>query len=58
MNQYTVWKLEDILSETGVCALLEGKQVAIFRTKDNKLFALDNYDRSKNLTQTYLNIFT
>jgi nitrite reductase (NADH) small subunit len=44
MNQYTVCKLEDILPETGVCALIEGKQVAIFRTKDNKLFALDNYD--------------
>lgn len=44
MNQYTVCKLEDILPETGVCALIEGKQVAIFRTKGNKLFALDNYD--------------
>jgi nitrite reductase (NADH) small subunit len=44
MNQYTVCKLEDILPETGVCALIEDKQVAIFRTKDNKLFALDNYD--------------
>jgi nitrite reductase (NADH) small subunit len=44
MNQYTVCKLEDILPETGVCALIEGKQVAIFRTKDNQLFALDNYD--------------
>ena len=44
MNQYTVCKLEDILPETGVCALIEGKQVAIFRTKDAKLFALDNYD--------------
>ena len=44
MNQYVVCRLEDILPETGVCALIEGKQVAIFRTKDNKLFALDNYD--------------
>lgn len=44
MNQYTVCRLEDILPETGVCALIEGKQVAIFRTKEAKLFALDNYD--------------
>lgn len=44
MNQYTVCRLEDILPETGVCALLEGRQVAVFRTKNNKLFALDNYD--------------
>ena len=44
MNQYTVCRLEDILPETGICALIEGKQVAIFRTKDAKLFALDNYD--------------
>jgi nitrite reductase (NADH) small subunit len=44
MTQYTVCRLEDILPETGVCALIDGKQVAIFRTKETKLFALDNYD--------------
>lgn len=44
MTQYTVCRLDDILPETGVCALIDGKQVAIFRTKETKLFALDNYD--------------
>ena len=44
MNQQTICKLDDIIPETGVCALIDGKQIAIFRTKQNDLFALDNYD--------------
>lgn len=36
--------LEDIVPETGVCALLNDKQIAIFRTKDDQVFAIDNYD--------------
>ena len=44
MNQYTICNLNDIIPETGVCALVDGKQIAIFRTKYNHLFALDNYD--------------
>ncbi|WP_435980552.1 nitrite reductase small subunit NirD [Psychrobacter sp. DM4] len=44
MIQHTVCQLNDILPETGVCALIEGKQIAIFRTKQDDLFALDNYD--------------
>lgn len=44
MNQYTICNLNDIIPETGVCALVDGKQIAIFRTKHNHLFALDNYD--------------
>lgn len=39
-----VCKLQDILPETGVCALIDDKQVAIFRTRDDQLFAIDNYD--------------
>lgn len=44
MTQHLVCKLPDILPETGVCALIDGKQVAIFRTREGKLFAIDNYD--------------
>lgn len=44
MTQITVCKLNDIIPETGVCALVDGKQVAIFCTKHTQLFALDNYD--------------
>ena len=44
MTQHTVCQLQDILPETGVCALIEGKQIAIFRTKQDDLFALDNFD--------------
>ncbi|WP_019673369.1 nitrite reductase small subunit NirD [Psychrobacter lutiphocae] len=44
MTTQLICKLEDIIPEGGVCALIEGKQVAIFRTKDDQLFALDNYD--------------
>ena len=45
MNQQTICTLDDIIPETrSVCALIDGKQIAIFRTKQNDLFALDNYD--------------
>ena len=44
MNQYTICNLNDIIPETGVCALVDGKQISIFRTKHNHLFALDNYE--------------
>ncbi|MBN8488992.1 MAG: nitrite reductase small subunit NirD [Burkholderiales bacterium] len=36
--------LGDILPETGVCALLGGRQIAVFRLADDRLFALDNHD--------------
>jgi NAD(P)H-dependent nitrite reductase small subunit len=38
-----VCALEDILSGAGVCALIEGRQIAIFRVGDN-VFALSNRD--------------
>jgi nitrite reductase (NADH) small subunit len=40
-----VCQLNDITPKTGVCALINGKQVAIFRPRDNEeLFAIDNMD--------------
>ena len=35
--------LDDILPDTGVCALIDGEQIAMFRVGD-AVFALDNYD--------------
>ncbi|KXO10134.1 Nitrite reductase [NAD(P)H] small subunit [Moritella sp. JT01] len=41
----SVCQLNDINPNTGVCALVNGKQVAIFRPRDNdELFAIDNMD--------------
>lgn len=35
----------DLQADSGVCALVEGKQVAIFyMPKDNTVYAIDNYD--------------
>ena len=45
MNWTPVCALEDIAPNTGVCALVDGKQVAIFRIeKEERLYAIDNYD--------------
>ncbi len=41
---HTVCALEDIWPNMGVCALVEGRQIAIFRLQDNQLYAIDNYD--------------
>ena len=38
-----VCRLSDIVPNTGVCALVNGRQVAIFRVEDG-LYALGNYD--------------
>lgn len=43
-----ICKLDDIIPEGGVCALFDGKQVAVFRTKDDQLFAIDNFDPFSN----------
>jgi len=38
-------ELKDIYPATGVCALIEGKQVAIFRpSEDEQVYALNNMD--------------
>lgn len=47
MSWTTICKLEDILPNSGVCALFNNKQIAIFRLVidgEDKLYALDNYD--------------
>ena len=42
-----VCKLSDIVPDTGVCALVNGRQVAVFRlggNDDDSVHAIDNYD--------------
>jgi nitrite reductase (NADH) small subunit len=39
-----VCKLGDIVPDTGVCALVHGRQVAVFRLADDSVYALDNLD--------------
>ncbi|THF61796.1 nitrite reductase small subunit NirD [Pseudothauera nasutitermitis] len=39
-----VCALDDIWPDTGVCVLLDGRQVAVFRLADGSLYALDNHD--------------
>ena len=41
----TVCALNDITPDTGVCALFNGEQVALFRIgKTDQVFAISNYD--------------
>ena len=44
MNKQSVCKFNDIIPETGVCALVGGKQIAVFRTNKGDLFAIENFD--------------
>ena len=39
-----VCKLTDIVPNTGVCALVHGRQVAVFRLDDNSVYAVNNHD--------------
>lgn len=39
-----VCRLDDITPETGVGVRLGNRQVALFRTRDDRLFAMDNQD--------------
>ena len=52
MTQQTICKLDDIIPEAGVCALVatpKGEtQVAVFRTNKDELFAIDNFDPFSN----------
>jgi nitrite reductase (NADH) small subunit len=45
-NWTAVCALDDIVPDTGVCALLGGEQVAVFRVGERtpRLFAIENYD--------------
>ncbi len=40
----TVCTPEDILPHTGVCALVEGRHVAVFRLGGDRFHAIDNID--------------
>ena len=39
---------DDILPNTGVCALVAGQHVAIFRVGQDQFFAIDNVDPKSN----------
>jgi len=39
-----ICRYDDLLPERGVCALVSGRQVALFRLNDGSLHALANYD--------------
>ncbi len=39
-----ICQLDDILPDTGVCALVQGRHVAVFRLADERLYAIDNID--------------
>ncbi len=41
---HSVCDLEDICPDTGVCAWVDGRQIAVFRTTEHGLHALDNHD--------------
>ena len=46
-NWTAICGVEDIVPNTGVCALLNNEQVAVFRLhdgKDTRVFAIGNYD--------------
>ncbi|MES2106679.1 MAG: nitrite reductase small subunit NirD [Pseudomonadota bacterium] len=51
-HQQEVWTqvcaLDDIVPNTGVCALVKDQQIAVFHINDGeaRLFAIDNYDSS------------
>jgi nitrite reductase (NADH) small subunit len=44
MTWTTVCPLSRIFPNTGVCALVDGRQVAIFRVGESAVYAIDNYD--------------
>jgi nitrite reductase (NADH) small subunit len=39
-----VCPLDDIVPNSGVCALIGGRQVAVFRVSDDRVYALSNHD--------------
>jgi nitrite reductase (NADH) small subunit len=49
LKQWTaVCALDDIVPNSGVCALIGGQQVAVFRVSDDRVYALSNYDPFSN----------
>jgi len=39
-----VCRLADIVPNTGVCALVRGRQIAVFRLDDDSVYAIGNHD--------------
>ena len=39
-----VCRLNEIVPNTGVCALVGDRQVAVFRLDDDNIYAIENYD--------------
>ena len=44
MSWRPICRADQIPVERGICALVDGQQVALFRTADGELFALNNQD--------------
>lgn len=44
LNWTAVCTADDIVPHTGVCALVDGHHVAVFRLGDARFFAIDNID--------------
>ena len=44
MSWVTICRFDELLPERGVAALVEGRQVAVFRSHDDALYAIDNQD--------------
>jgi NAD(P)H-dependent nitrite reductase large subunit/NAD(P)H-dependent nitrite reductase small subunit len=47
MSWVGICDLSDVLPDTGVCALVNGRQIAVFRC-DDAVFAIDNQDPASN----------
>ena len=44
-NWVEIYKFDDLIDNIGICALVNDKQIAIFRLSgSDKLYAIDNYD--------------
>ncbi|CAH0349876.1 nitrite reductase small subunit NirD [Aquabacterium sp. CECT 9606] len=48
LNWTAVCAADDILPNTGVCALVDGRHVAVFRVGESHYFAIDNVDPKAN----------
>ena len=44
LNWTAVCAVSDILPNTGVCALVDGRHVAVFRVGADRFYAIDNVD--------------
>ena len=43
-NWISICEIDDIVPDTGVCALVNGEQVAVFRVGGEQVYAIGNYD--------------